>query len=77
MITWEEAEDAVKKGTASALEQFIYNEEPNVADAWRDGLEKVIEETRLKENLRLRTIFQDYFSFIPENHLKDLIEKLK
>jgi hypothetical protein len=44
---------------------------------FRIRLARVLEECRDKENLRLRAIFQDYMSFIPEDHIEDLTNKLK
>jgi hypothetical protein len=77
--TWKEADERIESGNGTELDFFVRNREPGVLtmDVWRKDLEAVLEETRLKENIRLRTIFQDYVSFLPENHLKDLIEKLK
>jgi len=44
---------------------------------FRMRLSLVLEENRVKENMRLMTIIQDYLQFIPESHLEDLINKLK
>jgi len=79
MITWRDAQERVMTGEANALDRFVYRHEPDVMtmDEWRKDLQVVLDETRLKENIRLRTIFQDYVSFLPKEHIEELIKKLK
>ena len=66
---------ALVKVTKTRLDAFIIKYDQD--REFRTRLARVLEEARDKENLRLRTIFQEYISFIPESHIEDLINKLK
>ena len=65
---------ALVKVSKTRLDAFIIKYDQD--REFRTRLARVLEEARDKENLRLRTIFQDYISFIPENHIEDLIKKI-
>ena len=66
---------ALIKVTKTRLDAFIikYDQDRD----FRTRLARVLEEARDKENLRHRAIFHEYMSFLPENQIKDLINKLK
>jgi len=76
---WFDAEKRVRRSKKfSALDKFVCEHESiDGVRKWRKDLKGVLEETRIKENLRLRTIFQDYMSFLPKEHIEELINKLK
>ena len=66
---------ALIKVTKTRLDAFIIKYDQD--REFRTRLARVLEEARDKENLRLRTIFQEYIPFIPESHIEELINKLK
>lgn len=66
---------ALVKVSKTRLDAFIIKYDQD--REFRTRLARVLEEARDKENLRLRTIFQEYISFIPEGHIEELINKLK
>ena len=66
---------ALIKVTKTRLDAFIIKYDKD--REFRTRLARVLEEARDKENLRMRTIFQEYIGFIPETHIEDLINKLK
>ncbi len=65
---------ALVKVTKTRLDAFIIKYDQD--REFRTRLARVLEEARDKENLRLRTIFQDYMSFLPKEHIEELIKKL-